>query len=538
LHSNKVQDRLTRLRRNIFDHLKSRALDYEQHFNRDLKRYQKDQAKSATRPYTPSNHNELIEQVTHTDIVYMGDFHTFDQNARSVIRILRQLIKQNKDICLALEMIDATKQYAIDAFMENHITELEFLDEINYHNSWRFPWIHYKELFEMAKEHKIHLYGINKQGSSLQERDEFAANQLYHLKKIFPTNILVVVYGELHIVENKIPRMVREKDATLSQTIIHQNLDEIYWQQVEQRTQHNVLKFNNNEFCIQSAPPWIKYESMVYWYENLINDPDFDIHEYIIENGKKLFGEDVHDNFYQIIEETLKLVRIQIPSNNLDVFNLYDHTGLDYIEDYIEENYSDKILEFYNDLITKNYSFKLINSNVIYCSSYSLNRLAYLAGIHLYHLNIADKSNAMKQNIEKGKAPDRFCLFALEALWAHFFSKVFNPHRKCDLYLDLKGKIKSLPALDKGLDVLNAGKFDKLKGMRLFSLYQVATPIGHLLGEHLYEQFVDKMTDQNSISIDQIQEMFQMTPSVKSFNEIRSILLSSKRYKTRRKGLF
>ena len=29
---------------------------------------------------------------------------------------------------------------------------------------------------------------------------------------------------------------------------------------------------------------------MIYWYENLCDDPDFDIHEYIIENGKKIFA--------------------------------------------------------------------------------------------------------------------------------------------------------------------------------------------------------------------------------------------------------
>ena len=57
----------------------------------------------------------------------------------------------------------------------------------------------------------------------------------------------------------------------------------------EDPVKQGIVSFSQNEFCIVSAPPWVKYESMVYWYENLCDDPDFDIHEYIIENGKKIF---------------------------------------------------------------------------------------------------------------------------------------------------------------------------------------------------------------------------------------------------------
>ena len=59
-----------------------------------------------------------------------------------------------------------------------------------------------------------------------------------------------------------------------------------------------VLKFNKREYILLTSAPWLKYESQIYWYEHLSEDPEFDIHEYIIENGALNFSENVPENFY------------------------------------------------------------------------------------------------------------------------------------------------------------------------------------------------------------------------------------------------
>jgi uncharacterized iron-regulated protein len=136
---NSINDNVVKLRKSLFQNLKNRALDYESHLNADLSNYQKDQDKIAKRPYQESNNNELIQSILDSNIIFLGDFHTFDQNARSVIRIFRQLLRRNKEIAIALEMVEAKKQYAIDAYINHHITEFEFLDEINYREFLALP---------------------------------------------------------------------------------------------------------------------------------------------------------------------------------------------------------------------------------------------------------------------------------------------------------------------------------------------------------------------------------------------------------------
>ena len=79
----------------------------------------------------------------------------------------------------------------------------------------------------------------------------------------------------------------------------------------DQKQHHRIIKFNSSEFSLQSAPPWLKYESMLYWYEHLVEDPDFDIHNYIIETGKKVFNHEVQDNFFDLVKLILSSLNIK-----------------------------------------------------------------------------------------------------------------------------------------------------------------------------------------------------------------------------------
>jgi uncharacterized iron-regulated protein len=535
---NSINDNVVKLRKSLFQNLKNRALDYESHLNADLSNYQKDQDKIAKRPYQESNNNELIQSILDSNIIFLGDFHTFDQNARSVIRIFRQLLRRNKEIAIALEMVEAKKQYAIDAYINHHITEFEFLDEINYRESWRFPWIHYKQIFDIAKEYNIPIYGLNISDKSLQERDEFAAEVLGKISQVLPKAKILTVYGELHIVPNKIPKSLKDINPMLKSTIIHQNLDGIYWKQIKEKTNYKIIKFKNSEFCIQSAPPWVKYESMLYWYDNLVNDPDFDLHEYIIENGKKIFGDDAHENFFQLTSEVLGLINFPINEERLETFNLYDHTSLEYLSDYLTENFDPKLNRYYNKLISNNYSFKFCGDDTIYCSSYSLNRLSYLAGIFLYQIKLEEKSYSLQKLLLKGNSSEKCIYMIFESMFAHFFSKVFNPHRKCDLYQDLLLKSKVTSHLKESLTILDQEDFSSVKRKQLYHIFLTSYPVGHLLGEHLYEALFNQHQASEKIEISKLHEIIEMTPTAESYSAIRSMLLSSKQYKTRRKGIY
>jgi hypothetical protein len=62
--------------------------------------------------------------------------------------------------------------------------------------------------------------------------------------------------------------------------------------------------------------------------------------------------------------------------------------------------------------------------------------------------------------------------------------------------------------------------------------------VGHLLGEHLYEALFNQHQASEKIEISKLHEIIEMTPTAESYSAIRSMLLSSKQYKTRRKGIY
>ncbi|CAN0336872.1 unnamed protein product, partial [Chrysoparadoxa australica] len=167
---------------------------------------------------------------------------------------------------------------------------LEFLEEIDYHKSWRFPWSYYRPFFEMARKHNLQIVALNSDGT-LEERDLRAAETIGEALKKNPNERFLILFGELHIVPNKLPARLEKIAGDLIEnyraTIIHQNLDEVFWKihEVEIEKHNQIVKFGDLEFSLQTAPPWIKYESMIYWYENLSDDPEFELHDYILNTG-------------------------------------------------------------------------------------------------------------------------------------------------------------------------------------------------------------------------------------------------------------
>tara|TARA_B100001971_G_scaffold215192_1_gene259879 strand:+ start:133499 stop:135103 length:1605 start_codon:yes stop_codon:yes gene_type:complete len=534
-----LKTEIKKLRKRIYKNLKNKAQALEGKKSRELLTYEKDQIIFSKRDFDSSSIDELIQQVISSQVIYLGDFHTFDQNMRNVLRILKVLQQSKQKCIIALEMVDAKYQFYVDSFVEHHITELEFLESIKYHDSWRFPWIHYNVIFEIAKKENIKVLALNTSGT-LTERDEFAADIISNVLNRDEDVQVLVVYGELHISPDKLPQKVKDLTENVNQTIVHQNLDEVYWKLIELEQSDKIIRFNQEEFCINSAPPWIKYESMIYWYENMSDDPEFDIHEYIIENGKKIFGDDAYDNFLLLSEEMIDALKLKISRSDLEDFNLFDHTNLEYIQEEVDKLPLKKHKDFYQQLISKGFSFNLPGRSIFYCSSYSMNRLAYLAGIHIYHVYL-DQVEIDTAQIIYGKDNFKlFTLFTYEAMYAYFFSKVINPHRKCNMYQDFKDQLaceadESLRLeLKHTLDILDQKNDQEiLNSLKTFEVYRLALNIGHLFGEYLYTAIYNL-----SFKIKIEKEFIKNPIDENSFHEIRNTLIGSRDYQQDRKRYF
>ncbi len=540
-----MKNSLENVHLSIFNYLKSKAQSLEGKPSAQLLAYQKDQQKFANRKFSDSSIRELTDAIEHSDIIYLGDFHTFDQSTRNLERLIRILTSKRHDFVIALEFVHVKHQEYIDHFLDNNITELEFLESISYTESWRFPWTYYRRFFEIAKKEKIPIIALNTNGS-LKSRDHQASKVIARSYKENPDRKILVLFGEYHIVPDKLPKKVLEiTKKNIIHTIINQNLDEVYWKLSKDKKVINdkIVKFSKREYVLITSSPWLKYESQIYWYEHLSEDPDFDIHEYIIETGAINFSDNVPENFAFICDEVVKTLELDL-QKDIEDFHLYDHIKLDYVRKEINKVTPVVLRNFYFDLITRGRSFKLPNSDRFFCPNYSINRISYLAGTHIFHkAQEQNKFDVYGTLLQKPNRPAILRFFIKQCTIAYFSSKLINPYRKCDLFLDYKKLIRSKKTKESkkklyriALQILGNKSIDKemLKGLRLKDIYALARIIGHIFGDHLFAFCYSKGKGHEKI----FKNIFRSDFSEENFEIIKEQILGNIKYKEMSKRMF
>lgn len=475
--------------------MKSRALAYEDSNMKNITQYRKNYLRYSNRPFTTTTLTELNRSILSSNFILVGDFHTFDHCLKNLIRILKLLVLKNKKVVVALEMLSGRDFLLLDSFLKGHLTELEFLESINLGNSWKFPWTHYRSIFEFVRIHpQIEIIGVNTIGS-LNKRDSFCAEVLANKWLEEPDKTFVVLYGEYHLAANKIPQKLNDYlDIGVKITTIHQNLDAPYWKLLKKNKPSNqqmVIKYKSNEFCLLTSPPWMKYESMCYWYENLYDDPEYDLHQYIIENGLKLLSSNTIDNFELLTKQLLYLFKLKTKDENLS-FNLYDFTKIDYLKKIIKTKYKNpKTKKLINQLCDSQFMLILPGTDKVYCASYSSNKLLKLAGGFLYLEQCKSNNTNITNLYETYDKKELFSHWVLYFFHAYFMAKAINPYLKCDLFSDhYKMAAKSKPsrllvAIFDHPDDLNNFLL-KIKHVEVFNL---AKMIGELIAETHFVNF-------------------------------------------------
>ncbi|MBT7768071.1 MAG: hypothetical protein HN730_13015 [Bdellovibrionales bacterium] len=536
------------MHREIYQYMRKKALSYEGGESKELTQYQRAQKKLSQRSFENSSQKELARAIDSSQIIYLGDFHTFDQSGRNLLRLLRPLVQSQTPLALGFEFINYEHQHHLEYYAEKTISELEFLDAINYHESWHFPWNHYRQILKIAQKHQLPMLALNSTGS-LSERDQLAANTLYHFLLENPEAKLLIFFGELHIMPDRLPKQLQQLFTTKApkSLIIHQNLDEVYWRQGREQGRKLVVKFNPQEYCLMTSPPWIKYESMIYWYENLCDDPEFDIHEYLVEKGLKTFNSNSNDNFLLVCQEILRALQLRskITKEELENYNLYDHRKMTFILDKVKRLPQKNLINFYKKMLLTGKIFKVPFSHNLYCPNYSINRLSFLAGAHIFDLLTHNSTYCYEQQALSGSQVDKLSHFLNLNTLSYLSSKIINPFRKCDLYQDIISQIDSPQTntttkrhLQLAITILNGTSKtlpNNLKGFPLILLNRTAKTISHLLGDTLYEEFFRE----SPTKFQKIVELIITTPTPPNYpNLLITAILPNKDYQKNSKRFF
>jgi hypothetical protein len=502
---------------------KQKALEYLEYIPEELKEYQKGMECYETKNYSIESVDNLFKAIEHAQLIFLGDFHTFDQSSRNLERLLKTFFTKKKELILGVEFIHIKHQKYIDEYLSNIITEREFLESINYRESWRFPWIHYKEFFKLAKESNFKIIALNSEGT-LQQRDFEAAKVISNNLNKQSNLHFFVLFGELHILPDRLPLMTSQMSTRpIQKLIIHQNLEEVYWRIYEEHekkaSESVIVKFSETEYSLQNSPPWIKYESMIYWYENLCDDPEFDLHDYIIETGLKSFDGNIYENFLFLCKQLNETLEFNLHDDELEDFNIYDHQSLETTLKKIDQSSLNEELKlFYENLIHRGELFSLPGTNTYYCPSYSINRISIIAGFHVSNL-IQNKSPIPDSNEEI------LGYFSYINYVGYFSSKVFNPFRKCDLYIDLMKKAKSLAENTWQINCLKILRGENLgshlEQLSLIDIFYISKQVGHIMADLSFYS----SSDQNFIFQKVVNNLMNRCFSIKELNNLMNELV-------------
>ena len=123
-------------------------------------------------------------------------------------------------------------------------------------------------------------------------------------------------------------------------------------------------------------------------------------------------------------------------------------------------------------------------------------------------------------------------------MYAYFFSKIINPHRKCEMYHDLKtGFNQSASDYAVNQTVLRVIDFDDmaevLSDKDLPYIYESALLTGHIFGEYLYR--LVSLGGQNPFFL---KDILHKNISIKSFKMVRELLLKNQDYQSHNKRYF
>jgi hypothetical protein len=408
---------------------------YQEEYERDVQRYTALSSKA-----------ELVEAARQADIVFVGDYHTLPQAQQTLVKLLLAVTRQRTDVVLALELVHADAQRALDKFMAGKTTEERFLRELEYERTWGFPWEPYKEVLEVARARGVRVVGINgnpeaQDADHLLDRDFLAAEVIVREIQRRPDALVIVFDGDLHVARDHLPLIVdtvlrRAGQRPRQRLIVHQNAERIHWALAREGREHsvNVVRLGPDAFCVLNASPLEKLHSYLNWVsarETLV-PPEASSWEMDAFGGVPEEVDEGLDGGPDYAEQVLALVQalarfLEVSDrDDLESFQLFTVNDLDFL-DYLEESdrYTEIELQDIKRQILSNESYFIPKGDIIYLSDFSVANAAEESAHFLHHL-----CSGYRWERPRDLVTDFYFRCVTEAL-GYFGSKLIVPTRPC-----------------------------------------------------------------------------------------------------------
>jgi uncharacterized iron-regulated protein len=100
----------------------------------------------------------LLEPAT---FVLIGEQHDNAQHHQFQAQVIEALVQAGRSVIVGMEMLDRTKQHALNLWTLNRLDEAEFIERSEWRTQWGFDFALYRPIFEVVYRYRLRLVGLN-----------------------------------------------------------------------------------------------------------------------------------------------------------------------------------------------------------------------------------------------------------------------------------------------------------------------------------------------------------------------------------------
>jgi uncharacterized iron-regulated protein len=209
---------------------------------------------------------EVSEQIAHSDIVLVGDYHALPNSQRYLASLLQNMALCQRPIVLGVETIFARDQHIVEEWVQGEIEETELRQRIRFELDWGYDWTPFYELLSAAREHGAAIYGLDcmprEDLRKIGARDRHAVDKIVEIHLRHPGALVLVLFGESHLAPKHMPALLRDRLPKPRMLTLLQNVDRLYWRAAGETSDRvEAVQVSDGVLCVFNATPLEKYEN-------------------------------------------------------------------------------------------------------------------------------------------------------------------------------------------------------------------------------------------------------------------------------------
>ncbi len=109
----------------------------------------------------PVSMQEMVRLLEPATFILIGEQHDNAQHHQFQAQVIEALVQAGRSVIVGMEMFDRTKQYPLNLWTLNRLSEAEFIQQSEWQTQWGFDFALYRPIFEVVYRHRLRLVGLN-----------------------------------------------------------------------------------------------------------------------------------------------------------------------------------------------------------------------------------------------------------------------------------------------------------------------------------------------------------------------------------------